>query len=149
MQLLGYLTRGQTFYQGQIGTAPKITKAEVQLKRAQNMHIFSLNSWLPGPLKAKTRSYEATYQLTMENPHLYVSKCITSREVPGVAKDLCRVFVFPSFSSTSEENYVCQFSINFEVTESSITRYQFILVDPLSQANWESEELSIGLENLL
>jgi len=149
MQLLGFGTRGQAFPQGQVGTAPRITKAEVTLKRSQPNHFFNLNAWLPAQLKTKAHSYEASYSLTLENPHLYVSRCITSREVPGVAKELCRIFVFPTFALTSEENHVCNFSINFEVTESSITRFQFILIDPLAEENWQSEELSIGLENLL
>lgn len=149
MQFLGYPTRGQKFWQGQIGTAPKIAQVEVELKPAQSRNFFNLNTWLPANLKSKTRAYEANYRLTMENPYLYVSKCITSREVPGVAKELCKIYVFPVFASTTEENYVCDFSVNFEVTESSIRRYQFVLVDPLAEQNWLSQELVVGAESLV
>jgi len=137
MQYLGYLTRGQTFVQGQISTATLISKVTFAstLKEAQAYRFFSAG-WLP--FKKRARCYEIEFQIWVDNPTRYVSGCHTSRVVSGDLKELCTIYIYPIFATTTEENYNCTFSINFEVTETSITQYKFVVLDPQKDGLWES-----------
>lgn len=138
MQYLGYLTRGQTFVQGQISTATLIDKVvfDTTLKEAQPYRFFNAG-WLP--FKKRVRCYEIGCQIWVNNPTRYVSGCHTSRTVSGDSKELCIIHIYPIFATTTEENYNCSFNINFEVTETSITQYQFVLLDSQTEGTWKSE----------
>jgi hypothetical protein len=138
MQYLGYSTRGQVFAQGQINTVTEISKVVITpiLKEVQPYRFFN-PTWLP--FKKRARCYEVDCQVWVNNPTRYVSNCITSRLVSGDSKEMCTIYIYPIFASTSEENYNCTFSINFEVTETSITQYKFVLLDPQRDEPWESE----------
>jgi hypothetical protein len=141
MQYLGYLVRGQTFHQGQISTATKISRVEITpvLRESQSFNVFRPLALLSLPFMRKPRTYEVDCQVWVENPQRYVSHCTTSRIVSGDSKEVCTIYIFPIFASTSEENYSCTFTISFEVTETSITEYKFVLLDPLRDSGWESE----------
>lgn len=142
MQLF-YPIRGNTFYQGQIGTATKIAKVQIipVLKPAQSFRIFNASSWLNLPFKKKPTAFEVTCNVYVDDPLRYISNCVTARVVSGETKELCTIYIFPIFSSASTESYDCSFTLNFEVVETSISSYKFVLVDILADKNWESEEI--------
>lgn len=82
------------------------------------------------------RLFELVITMMIREPTRALIGLQSSREV---AEGVCKIFIYPSFSNTIDENFEITTQLDFELPENKVTQIRFILLNQNGQVAWESK----------
>jgi len=129
------------FWQGRISVATAVTKVISFNFKCVNDHSFYEQFWALPWLLGHRKFYELTLNVRVDNPLRYVSHCQTAR-VLSEDNQICTIYIYPIFSSTTTENFEASFTLKFEAAESSAIQYKFVLLNQTGGECWTSDIIS-------